>query len=120
MVQKDANTSRISRKNAVGMDDLIKEYIQEMQLSSGLDRQRIFSIWDEVTGAGRYTTSKSFFNSTLQVKISSSVVRSQLMMQRMDILREINSRLLCDELFTGGVGPDGKQDPCPVKSILLQ
>ena len=45
------NASRLGRKEAVGMDELIQWFVQDMRLSSGLNRQRVFAAWDKVTGA---------------------------------------------------------------------
>ena len=49
---------RIARKTAVGMDELVREYIREMKLSSGLNTQRIFAAWDDASGAARFEWEK--------------------------------------------------------------
>ena len=43
--------NRIGRKDALGMQELISQYIREMKLASGFNRQRIFEAWDVVSGA---------------------------------------------------------------------
>ncbi|MBR6415613.1 MAG: DUF721 domain-containing protein [Bacteroidales bacterium] len=115
MAEKDSRTIRISRKNALGMDELIHQYILEMKLASGLDRQLIFGAWDKVSGAANYTGGKFFKDGVLHVKINSSMVRSQLLLMKKDILSRLNDELLKDELFSGY----GNDAP-PVKDIALR
>jgi len=115
MEGKDTRVSRISRKNALGMDELIHQYIREMKLSSGLDRQLVFGAWDKVSGAGMYTTGKFYRDGILHVSISSSMVRSQLLLQRTTIVKLMNEELLKEDLFSGN-GPDNP----PVKDIVLR
>lgn len=93
-------TVRLSRKKALGMDELVREYIRSMKLASGLNTQRIFAAWDAVSGAGRYTLRKFFRAGTLYVTVSSSVVREQLYFQKDTLISAINGRLREDELFT--------------------
>ncbi len=47
------STGAIGRQEAKGMDELISAYIKEMKLASGLNSQRVFAAWDEVSGAAR-------------------------------------------------------------------
>ena len=49
---------RMARKEAVPMDLLVSQYIKEMKLVNGLNRQRIFEAWDVASGAGGYTVNK--------------------------------------------------------------
>ena len=112
-VEDYRNASRLARKEAVGMDELIRWFVQDMRLSSGLNRQRVFAAWDKVTGAAPYTLSKTFFKGILYCTLSSSVVRSQLSFQRNEIAGAINAALAEDELFTGPA--EGY-----VKSIILK
>ena len=107
------NASRLARKEAVGMDELIHRFVQEMKLSSGLNRQRVFAAWDSVTGAAPYTLSKSFFKGVLYCTLSSSVVRNQLSFQRKEIAEAINAALSQDDFFTGSA--EGY-----VKSVILK
>jgi len=93
-------TVRLSRKKALGMDEVVREYIRSMKIASGLNTQRIFAVWDEVSGAGRYTLKKFFRAGTLYITVSSSVVREQLYYQKDALISMINERLREDELFT--------------------
>ena len=105
----------MARKEAVGMEELISQYIRSMKLSSGLNRQRVFAAWNEVSGAAAYTVSQLFKNGVLYCSISSSMVRNRLYFMKDDLVKLINDRLLEDELFTPN--PDGKDY---VKDIVLK
>lgn len=93
-------TIRIERKNEQKLDEVIADFIREMKLASGLNRQRIFAAWDEASGAGRYTVNRYFRNGVLYCSMSSSVVRSRLSFQKDEIVRQMNRILSEDELFT--------------------
>ena len=114
--------SRVARKTAVPLSDLIREYIQASKLTAGLNTQRIFAAWDAASGAGRYTVRRYFRDGKLYITVDSSVVRSQLSFQR-DVLLEkinallekINALLAQDELFTC----DDPRSGC-VKELILK
>lgn len=104
---------RLGRKEAVGMDELVSQFIRDMKLSSGLNKQRVYAAWDRVTGAAPYTLSKTFGKGVLYVTLSSSVIRSQLYFQRKEIAGRINAALAEDELFIGEAAGF-------VKSVILK
>lgn len=95
----DSRANKMRRQNAVGMDELVKQFIREMRLSAGLNRQRIEDAWNQVSGASRYTLGTDFSNGTLYCTLSSSIVRNQLYFQKDFILKEINDFLKKDDLF---------------------
>ena len=103
---------RIGRKEAVGMESIIRDYIRDMKLSQGLNRQRVFAAWEEVSGAARFTLGKEFQGGVLTVWLSSSVVRDQLYFQRDTLLSMLSDALAQDPLFDAAGGS--------VKSIVLR
>ena len=107
--------SRVARKTAVPLSDLIREYIQASKLTAGLNTQRIFAAWDAASGAGRYTVRRFFRDGKLYITVDSSVVRSQLSFQRDVLLEKINALLAQDELFTRTEG-----DADIVKELILK
>jgi len=108
----------LRRQEAVGMDVLVKEFIKSLKLASGLNARRVFEAWDKVSGAGKYTVALNYRNGILYCSMSSSVVRSQLYLQK-DIIRgQINKLLLEDEMYTAEPGKD-RCNP-PVKDIILK
>lgn len=109
------STGAIGKQEAKGMDELISAYIKEMKLASGLNSQRVFAAWDEVSGAARYTIGRYFRNGTLYCTIGSSVVRTQLNFQKDLILHKINDFLAADDLFV-----KDSRNTHFVKNIILQ
>lgn len=94
--------NRMRRRYAVSMEELIKRYIIDMKISSGLNTQLIFKAWDEASGASPFTIGRFFKDGKLYVTLSSSMVRNQLYYQKSDIVRKINSLLDEDPLFFSG------------------
>ena len=107
--------SRVARKTAIPLSDLIQEYIRASKLTAGLNTQRIFAAWDAASGAGRYTVRRFFRDGKLYITVDSSVVRSQLSFQRDALLEKINALLAQDELFTR----DDPRAGC-VKELVLK
>ena len=113
--------NRIGRKDAQGMSELIAQYIREMKLSSGFNRQRIFEAWDVVSGASRYTIDRFFRDGMLYCTISSSVVRNQLYFQRDVLVKKMNEYIDKDEMFVRDAkdGPVIKNLICKIFKMLL-
>ncbi len=91
---------RIHRKEPVGMDKIVSEYIRSMKIASGLNTQRIFAAWDACSGAGPFTLKRFFRGGKLYITLDSSMLRSQLFLQRAELIRKMNAYLSSDELFT--------------------
>lgn len=104
----------LSRQDAVSMDELVTQLIREMKLAGGLTRQRAAEVWNEVSGAGRYTLDVMFDRGVMTCVISSSVVRNQLYFHRTELLRRLNERLSEDSLFTAG------KDGLIVRNLILR
>ena len=92
--------SRVSRKSAVPLGELIQEYLKASRLAGGHNTQRIFAAWDAASGAARYTVRRFFRDGRLYITVDSSVVRSQLSFQRDTLIEKMNALLAQDELFT--------------------
>ena len=97
----DGRQNNLRRHEAVGMDELVNQFIRDMKLASGLEKQRAAEVWNEVSGAGRYTLDVRFEKGVLTCMISSSVVRNQLYFQRDVLLDRLNEALSGDALFNG-------------------
>lgn len=95
----DGRTNRLRRKEAVAMDELVREFIKEMRLASGVNCRRVAEAWNAVSGAARYTLGVSFDKGTIYCTISSSVVRNQLYFQREALLKSLDEYLKNDSLF---------------------
>lgn len=95
----DGKANKMRRQEAVGMDELVKQFIREMRLSAGLNRERIEEVWNTLSGASRYTLGVNFANGTLYCTLSSSIARNQLYFQKDALVRSMNEALKKDELF---------------------
>lgn len=92
--------SRVARKTAVPLEQVIREYLKAARMTGGLNTQRIYAAWDAASGAARYTVRRFYRDGKLYVTLDSSVVRSQLSFQRDALLKKINALLAEDSLFT--------------------
>lgn len=100
-MRQEKGYSALRRQEAVGMDELVNQFIRDMKLASGLEKQRVAEVWNEVSGAGRYTLDVRFEKGVLTCMISSSVVRNQLYFQKDVLLGRLNEALSEDSLFNG-------------------
>ena len=99
MMTEDQKYNGLCRRDAVGMDKLVEEFIRDMKLASGLNRQRVIEAWKTVSGAGRYTVDVYVRNKVMYCTIGSSVVRNQLYFQLNALTQRLNEYLSKDPLF---------------------
>ena len=102
-------------KDAVGMQELVTQFIREMKIASGINRQRVTQAWNTVSGASRYTLDVNYDRGVVYCSLNSSVVRNQLYFQKDVIINRMNEFLASDELFVAG--PAGEP---AVKAIVLK
>ena len=95
------------------MQQLVQDFIREMKIASGVNRQRASEAWNTVSGASAYTLDVSLDHGVLYVVLNSSMARNQLYFQRDVLLKKINEFLESDDLFVKGSGP-------AVKNIVLK
>lgn len=81
------------------MDELVLQFIRTLKHNNQMNRQRIFAIWNEISGASNYTLDKYMKDRVLYCAISSSMVRSQLYLKREELLRKMNDALRKDRYF---------------------
>ena len=89
----------LSRKNALDMSEVVHMYIRSMKLSQGLNMQRVFCAWDEVSGAAGHTIRKFYRAGKLYVTLDSSLARTRLASRKESLVIEINGWLKNDTLF---------------------
>ena len=111
----DGRSNKLRRKEAIGMDELVSQFVRDMKLVSGLNRQRVADIWNQISGAGKYTLSTVYEKGVLTCFISSSLVRNQLYFQRDVLVEKLNEFLAADSLYDAG-GNDG----AAVKVLILK
>jgi hypothetical protein len=110
----DSKDNRLRRKDAVGMEQLVQDFIREMKISSGVNRQRAAEAWNVVSGASRYTLDVSLDKGILYVTLNSSMARNQLYFQRDVLKQRMNEFLENDGLFVKKPGTPA------VRSVVLK
>jgi len=99
--------SRLPRKQAISIGDALLEMFRSSGASATHNTCRIFSAWDEASGAGPYTIRRYFRDGVLYITMKSSVLATQLGMQKGFLTEKINSILQGDELFIKDEGHVG-------------
>lgn len=96
----------LQRHDAVGLDQLVEDFIKELKLTDGLNRQRIIAAWNTVSGAGQYTVDIYVKNRVMYCTLGSSMVRNRLYFQKDVLLDQMNAYLASDEMYVKeGEGP---------------
>ena len=101
----DNRDNRLRRKEAVGMDRLVQEFIREMKIASGVNKCRAQEAWNQVSGASRYTMDVNLDNGILYVTLNCSMARNQLYLQSDVLVQKMNEFLKNDPIFVKGTGP---------------
>lgn len=81
------------KKNAVTIKELLRDFMEENpEFYENILQTRVKEAWDETLGPGiaQYTTNIYIKDRILYVSISSSVVRSELMMCRDRLIKSLN------------------------------
>ena len=81
------------------MGDLLPLFVRSQGLSAGLNTQRVFAAWDEVSGVKDFTLRRFYRDGKLYVTLSSSMVRTHLEFQKETLLKSVNGFLEKDGLF---------------------
>ena len=107
-------SSRIARKSAQPLVEVLKEMLVEGKASGTHNSYRIFAAWDSVSGAAPYTIKRFFRDGKLYITLSSSVICSQLAMQKDTLRNKLNAVLANDDLYIGQISEG------PVKELILK
>jgi len=81
--------------DAASIEDLMKSFIKENNLTKGMQKIKIEESWNKLMGKGveNYTTSIRLQNKTLIVQLSSSVLREELTYGKEKIVMLMNEEL---------------------------
>ena len=85
----------MKRENTQLISAILKEFIKEEQLEDGLNRVRLFNVWNLIVGevGARATTNKFFKDGILYCTVNSSIIRTQLYYRKEDIVAQMNKML---------------------------
>ena len=83
------------RQQAEQLGNIIHQLLREEGLETPYNEWRIIEAWPEVVGEGiaRYTVSTEIRNRTLFVRLSSSVIRYELMAGRKSLTNRLNEHV---------------------------
>ncbi len=82
------------RSKTVNISEIISALLKEQGLEGKLAENRLINSWEDVLGrsVARVTTNLYIKDRTLFVSLKSSIVRSELLMIRDEILKRLNER----------------------------
>jgi hypothetical protein len=82
------------RKKTLSLSEAIREYRREMKIDNKLKEVEILNYWEEIAGKAilRRTSRVYIKNGVMFINLSSSVVRSELMMIRETIRERLNEK----------------------------
>jgi len=107
--------SKLQRSGAVSLADALRQMIQAEHITASHNNRRIFEAWYEASGAERFTIRKFYRDGILYITLSSSVVCSQLAMQKDLLLAKMNAILAGDPLFI-----ESDTHPARIKELRLK
>jgi predicted nucleic acid-binding Zn ribbon protein len=83
------------KRNSILIRDIILKNLREQGLETPLLQKRLIDSWPEVMGQliANYTDDLCIRNQTLFVKLKNPALRSELSLQRQDIVRRLNSHV---------------------------
>ena len=93
------------RRDVKNIKDLVMQNLRENGLETPLLQKRLVDAWPEVAGpsVARFTREVSIYNQVLYVKLSSSVLRTELSMRRQSFIDKLNhvvgARIITDIRF---------------------
>ncbi len=81
--------------NAEQLGSIISQFIRQEGLETPLNQYRLVESWKEVMGEGiaKYTGNIFVKNQTLYVQIKSSVLRQDLSMTRVSLIKRLNEHV---------------------------
>lgn len=96
----------MERRKEEAIGDVLLRYLRQSLLETPLNEHRIIQSWNEVVGraAAQLTTDVSIHNQKLYVRVRSSALRTELMMKRSELVRQLNAKvgtgLITDIIFS--------------------
>lgn len=80
------------RRQTQCLGEVVNELLKTQHLDKKLNEKKLLNGWVEVVGVaiGKYTTEKYLKNKVLYVKLSSSVLRNELLMSREQLVKSLN------------------------------
>jgi len=83
------------RSDTTSIKDLIKLCIVENKLEDGIDKVRVKSVWKNVAGYYIYNATTDIYvsNKSLIVSVNSSILRSEILLIKNELIKRINREI---------------------------
>jgi len=80
---------------AIPISKAIEKMLKKMKIETTVRQWEVVSMWDDIVGEtiAKHTRADKISFGKLYVSVDSSVWRNELMFQRNDLLKKVNSRL---------------------------
>lgn len=85
----------MERRKEEAIGDVLLRYLRQSLLETPLNEHRLIQSWNEVAGktAAQLTSNVSIHNQKLYVKVRSATLRTELMMKRSELVRQLNAKV---------------------------
>ncbi len=85
----------MKRSKTEALTDILNDCLRQNGLETPLNQYRLIESWNTVVGntIARYTGDLFIKNQTLYVKVKSSTLKSDLMMGRSSLVRQLNEQV---------------------------
>ena len=85
----------MERRKEENISDILCRFLRQSQLETPLNEYRLIQAWDEVCGIkiARYTKDLKIYNQKLFVRLSSSSIRTELLMNRTELIKRLNEKV---------------------------
>lgn len=82
----------MERRKSERIDDILHRFLREEGLETPINQHRLISMWPKVVGEeiGRSTEEIFIKNQTLMVRLSSPILKSELLFSRSSIVSRLN------------------------------
>lgn len=86
------------RRESQNVGEVLKDVFKLQHLDKKLNERKLLNAWEEVVGVAinKYCSSKFIKNKVLYVKLSSAVLRNELMMSREKLMDNLNKHVGVD------------------------
>jgi predicted nucleic acid-binding Zn ribbon protein len=85
----------MERRNTEKLDMILNRYLRDEGLETPILQYRLITLWPEIVGADMARMTEDIFirNQTLFVKVSSSVIRSELSYKKTKLVSQLNNKV---------------------------
>lgn len=98
LAMENFKPARITRQSAEPVSKAFAQFVRANHLSTGLILKKVSDAWDEASGAARWTVNRYYRDGVFTVTLSSSMLRTQLVLQVDEIAEKMNKILSEDEI----------------------